>query len=185
MIIMEEAMISNIGDMAEYTEDELAEEIDEGDSYRGVEVIYSEDTDTCEDTSDELTYSEDTDACEDASNEVTCDAPQADEGKDEFDPMAELTALKKGFPELSGIDSLSALKDPEKYERFRRMGLTPSEAYMASGDHRLATRGIPSSPLSVTRRAEGIPDRQLRMAREIFTGLTDVEIQALYKRVTK
>ena len=172
-------MISNIGDMAEYTEDELAEEIDEGDSYRGMEVIYSEDT------SDEVTYSEDTDACEDASNEATCDAPQADEGKDEFDPMAELTALKKGFPELSGIDSLSALKDPEKYERFRRMGLTPSEAYMASGEHRLATRGIPSSPISVTRRAEGIPDRQLRMAREIFTGLTDVEIQALYKRVTK
>jgi hypothetical protein len=104
---------------------------------------------------------------------------------DELDFEEELTALKVQFPELADIDSIKKLKSPEKYERFRRLGLTPAEAYMASGEHRLAARSIPASPLSVTRHREGIPDRQLRMAREIFTGLTDVEIQALYRRVTK
>lgn len=168
---MDEAMISNIGDgaMSDYMdgtgyEDSLREENDEGKNC-GSDAS----------ASDEDVYKEDED---DGDLDV-------DEEKEEFDPEAEITALKESFPELSGIDSLGALKNPEKYEKFRRMGLTPTEAYMASGEHRLAVRGIPASPLSVARRTEGIPDRQLRMAREIFTGLTDVEIQALYKRVTK
>ena len=171
MIKMDEAMISNIGDgaMSDYMdgtgyEDSLREENDEGKNC-GSDAS----------ASDENVYNEDID---DGDLDV-------DEEKEEFDPEAEITALKESFPELSGIDSLGALKNPEKYEKFRRMGLTPTEAYMASGEHRLAVRGIPASPLSVARRTEGIPDRQLRMAREIFTGLTDVEIQALYKRVTK
>ena len=171
MIKMDEAMISNIGDgaMSDYMdgtgyEDSLREENDEGKNC-GSDAS----------ASDEDVYKEDED---DGDLDV-------DEEKEEFDPEAEITALKESFPELLGIDSLGALKNPEKYEKFRRMGLTPTEAYMASGEHRLAVRGIPASPLSVARRSEGIPDRQLRMAREIFTGLTDVEIQALYKRVTK
>ena len=168
---MDEAMISNIGDgaMSDYMdgtgyEDSLREENDEGKNC-GSDAS----------ASDEDVYEEDEDDGD----------LDTDEEKEEFDPEAEITALKESFPELSGIDSLGALKNPEKYEKFRRMGLTPTEAYMASGEHRLAVRGIPASPLSVARRSEGIPDRQLRMAREIFTGLTDVEIQALYKRVTK
>ena len=171
MIKMDEAMISNIGDgeMSDYMdgtgyEDSLREENDEGTNCGSDASL-----------SDEDVYKEDED---DGDLDV-------DEEKEEFDPEAEITALRESFPELSGIDSLGALKNPEKYEKFRRMGLTPTEAYMASGEHRLAVRGIPASPLSVARRTEGIPDRQLRMAREIFTGLTDVEIQALYKRVTK
>ena len=103
----------------------------------------------------------------------------------ERDVTEEILELKREFPELSAIDSLSDLRYHERYERFRTMGLSPTEAYMATGEYRSRERNLPSSPLSVSKRTEGIPDRQLRLAREIFSGLSDVEIQALYKRVTK
>ena len=104
---------------------------------------------------------------------------------EEVDMSFDLEELKAEFSELVGVDSIDDLRFPEKYRRFREMGLNPTEAYMATGEHRAKERHIPPSPLSVSRRAEGIPQRQLQMAREIFEGLTDMEIQALYKRVTK
>lgn len=104
---------------------------------------------------------------------------------EEVDMRFDLEELKEEFSELAGVGSIEDLRFPEKYLRFRKMGLSPTEAYMATGEHKAKERHIPSSPLSVSRRAEGIPQHQLQMVREIFEGLTDIEIQALYKRVTK
>ena len=113
------------------------------------------------------------------------DAEPDSSSTEEVDMNFDLDELKAEFSELAGVDSIEDLRFPEKYRRFREMGLSPSEAYMATGEYRAKERHIPPSPLSVSRRAEGIPQRQLQMAREIFEGLTDMEIQALYKRVTK
>ncbi len=97
----------------------------------------------------------------------------------------DIAELKRQFPELAGLSSADELQNKEKYLRFRGLGLTPMEAYMASGGIRVMERPRPTSPLSVKRRDEGIPDRQLRMARELFSEMSDTEIQALYRRVTK
>ena len=174
-------MNSNLGD-AGYLADEET-------------VLGSEDEETKDYTEDALEENTQDIAEEDESSAIdeaqVLDGGDEEKPDDDFDEDGELdfekdlATLKAEFPEIRGIDSIKRLANPEKYERFRRLGLTPSEAYMASGEHRSAARAIPTSPLSVTRQREGIPDRQLRMAREIFTGLTDVEIQALYKRVTK
>ena len=106
----------------------------------------------------------------------------AADGVNDADDVA---LLKAKFPELGSIGSTAELRYPEKYARFRRMGLSATEAYLATGQGRARGKIPPASPLSVTGRKDGIPQRELRVAREIFTGLSDREIQALYKRVTK
>lgn len=114
---------------------------------------------------------------EGAEEDITDEAP--------FDMREDIRLLKEEFPELWDLASADELQNKEKYLRFRGLGLTPAEAYMASGGIRVKERPRPTSPLSVKRRDEGIPDRQLRMARELFSEMSDTEIQALYRRVTK
>ncbi len=106
---------------------------------------------------------------------------------EEEDPYSadDIEELKKQFPELSDTRASEELLGSEKYKRFRSLGLTPTEAYMACGGGRVKERLRPSSPLSVKRRDVGISDHQLRMARELFSEMSDTEIQALYRRVTK
>lgn len=101
------------------------------------------------------------------------------------DGIDDMEELKKQFPELSEISSPSELQGAEKYMRFRELGLSPTEAYLATGGGRIKERTRPNSPVSVRRRDDGIPERQLRMARELFSEMSDTEIQALYRRVTK
>ena len=132
------------------------------------------------------TYSEETEKIATKENE---DATEDEDGFSE--PIREsqieddMEELKKQFPELSGISSPSELQGAEKYMRFRELGLSPTEAYLAIGGGRIKERPRPTSPVSVRRRDDGIPDRQLRMARELFSEMSDTEIQALYRRVTK
>lgn len=139
------------------------------------------------DSTDENTTSDESKPNEEYSDEnnTSSDAEPDEEYSDEVGLDGDLDELKREFGELADISSIENLRFPEKYKRFREMGLNPVEAYMATGESRAKERYIPTSPLSVSRRAEGIPQRQLRMAREIFEDLSDMEIQALYKRVTK
>ena len=135
-------------------------------------------------------YSPNSDEADDCSEENSEDNTEEELEKDirdeaPFDINEDIEELKRQFPELAGLASADELQNKEKYLRFRGLGLTPTEAYMALGGGRPAGRLRPSSPLSVKRRDEGIPDRQLRMARELFSEMSDTEIQALYRRVTK
>ena len=174
-------MNSNLGDVGYLADEETILDIEDEETNDYTENAPEENT---QDIAEEDKSSAIEEApCLDVGDEEKPDDDLDEDGELDFEE--DLATLKTEFPEIRGIDSIKRLANPEKYERFRRMGLTPGEAYMASGEHRSAARAIPASPLSVTRQREGIPDRQLRMAREIFTGLTDVEIQALYKRVTK
>lgn len=138
------------------------------------------------DTEQEMIEAEDGYSEEDSIPDITDGAEDSDLSREEEpDSADDMEELKKQFPELSAFSSTDELRDKEKYKRFRSLGLTPAEAYMACGGVRPAERLRPSSPLSVKRRDEGIPDRQLRMARELFSEMSDTEIQALYRRVTK
>ena len=97
----------------------------------------------------------------------------------------ELAELKSYFPALADIKSTAELRYPERYEKFRALGLTPKEAFLATGQALRQKRHVPSSPISVSRQRDGIPGRDLKYAREIFTDLCDREIQELYKKVAK
>lgn len=97
----------------------------------------------------------------------------------------ELAELKSYFPALADLKSTAELQYPERYEKFRALGLTPKEAFLATGQALRQKRHVPSSPISVSRQRDGIPGRDLKYAREIFTDLCDREIQELYKKVAK
>ena len=97
----------------------------------------------------------------------------------------DLKELKEEFPQLKDLESTNDLYDPEKYYRFRSLGLTPKEAYLALDERRAPRKPTPPSPITVARRRGSISDNDLRMARAIFTNLSDREINALYQRVTK
>ena len=60
----------------------------------------------------------------------------------------------------------------------------PKEALLATGQSlKPPPQRRPTSPIATRGRSERIPDYYLRMAREIFHGLSDREIQVLYKKV--
>lgn len=104
------------------------------------------------------------------------------DGQEEND----LAQLRNSLPELKDLAAVSNLKYPEEYARFRALGLTPREAYLATGERRepIEARRI-TSPMSVKRTRDAIPEYYLKMAREIFGGLSDREIQSLYSRVNR
>lgn len=101
---------------------------------------------------------------------------------------SDLKELLREFPELRGIESLTDIKNPLRYAALRDMGLTPTEAYLAArGKSRHDTRshltgGIPK-PAGI--QGGSMPRSELEGARELFFGMSDSEIQSLWRRVTK
>lgn len=104
----------------------------------------------------------------------------------ELELADDVNVLRAELAELSSLRSIDDLAHPEEYARFRSLGLTPREAYLATGERRepREQRRI-TAPMSVKRDRTTIPDYYLKMAREIFGGLSDREIQSLYKRVSR
>lgn len=168
----------NENPIAENAEDNIAE--DEapanmaGDTLEIAETSCEDEEDTPEST--EL-YAEDAEDRDLAFEDE--DAPA--ENVESYD----IEELKKSFPELSSLGSLSDLLYPEKYAKFRGLGLSPAEAFLATGQALKPKKAAPSSPISVARQRDGIPNRELKFAREIFTDLCDKEIHELYKKVSK
>ena len=97
--------------------------------------------------------------------------------------------LSEIFPSLRDIKSITELKNPLRYAALRDLGLTPKEAYLATGGSSLGYDN--RSHLFSTARSKRIsPEGQmthseLEAARELFSGLSDREIHSLYKKVTK
>ncbi len=100
--------------------------------------------------------------------------------------MEELTAI---FPHLSGKKSITELDNPLRYAALRDLGLSPKEAYLATAERavRYDTRShlCGSVPRAAGSRTDMISAGELEAARELFSGLSDREIQKLYKKVTR
>ena len=115
-----------------------------------------------------------------ATEDISENVPQKAEESDYSD---ELRRLNGEFPEVS-LD-----EESERYRELRSLGLTPREAYFASASRAPKpdtrshlTAGVPRmarSPMGAMSRQE------LEEARELFSGLSDRQIEDLYRKVTK
>ena len=123
--------------------------------------------------------------------EIAADVTDADEAEEDDTTdyavlaMRDLAELAEIFPEVRAKRSITELSNPLRYAALRDLGLTPKEAYLATEDRRVAdnrahlTSRVPSS----ARAGASLSGRELDMARELFSGLTEREIQRLYKKV--
>lgn len=115
------------------------------------------------------------------------------EGKEETTDYGEL--LKSDMKELSvefSPDSeldISDLKNPIRYGALRDLGLSPREAYLASGGKKSSEDNRAHLSSSVPRKFSSqfseMPRAELDAARELFGDLSDAQIRNLYKKVTK
>ena len=100
---------------------------------------------------------------------------------------SDLRELKAQFPELADIEDITELDNPIRYAGLRDLGLTPREAYLATSK-RASQKDNRSHLSSAMPKGAGAPRggmsrEELYRAREIFGGMSDVEIQALYRKV--
>ena len=145
---------------------------------------------TDEEKSEKLTSAEETEISTESSGggESTDSADgEADAYYEEL-MESDLSELRREFPELMHIESLTDIKNPLRYAALRDLGLTPTEAYLAArGKNTRDTRahltgGIPKPAGAPT---GGMSRTELEGARELFSGMSDTEIQKLWRRVTK
>lgn len=99
---------------------------------------------------------------------------------------SDILELRSRFPELSGIEDITDLDNPIRYAELRDLGLAPREAYLATSEKRQKpdTRRHLSS--AVPKRAAmpaGLSQSELSEARELFSGLSDAELNRLARRV--
>ena len=101
---------------------------------------------------------------------------------------SDVDALKAEFPELKGINDITDLNNPLRYAALRDLGLSPAEAYMATAQRRTQdTRAhLRSAHGRNAAAAMGMMSQyELATARELFPGMSDSELQRLYKKVNK
>jgi hypothetical protein len=99
----------------------------------------------------------------------------------------DLEEIRSKFPEARGLRSITALPNALRYAELRDLGLSPTEAYLATGRLRPASdnRAHLNSkvPKGSSERGSFMKLSELNSARELFSSLSDEEIQRLYKRV--
>ena len=130
--------------------------------------------------------------------EVIADLPTEGEGDlSETEPIGEgvdyrrvmredISELRASFSELDGITSITELPNPMRYAALRDLGLTATEAYLAtSGRKTKDNRSHLSSAVPGTIGAPrcNMTRSELEGARELFPGLRDGELIGLYKKV--
>lgn len=98
----------------------------------------------------------------------------------------DLDMLRSEFSELSDIVGISDLPNPTRYAALRDLGLSPEEAYLATCRPTPGTRShlTSSVPRVASTPVERMSRTALLEARELFSDMTDTEIQRLYKKVT-
>ena len=100
----------------------------------------------------------------------------------------DIRELKSEFPELHALTDIYELKNPARYGALRDLGLSPREAYLASGGKRtLDNRAhlYSSVPKNATSPFSEIPRQEFEIAKEIFSDMSDSEIQKLYRKVNR
>jgi len=101
---------------------------------------------------------------------------------------SDLAELKAEFPELKSIGDITELNNPLRYAALRDLGLSPAEAYLATAKRR--SQDTRSHLKSAHGRSASAPtgmmsQYELATARELFPGMSDADLQRLYKKVTK
>ena len=101
----------------------------------------------------------------------------------------DLDILKSQFPALAGLASLGALQNPVRYAELRELGLSPAEAYLATGgaprkrsDNRAHLRS--AVPRIGALGSATLSSEQMAEARRLFSDLSDAQIHRLFKKVT-
>lgn len=101
----------------------------------------------------------------------------------------DIATLKREFPEIGESFDLSRLADPMRYGALRDLGLSPREAYLATGGRRVSYDNRSHLKGTVPRGARSslpeIPRSELSIAREIFSDVSEKELERLYRKVTK
>jgi hypothetical protein len=127
---------------------------------------------------------------DEAPAEVSEDNGDGDEGGVDYEALiaSDIAALKAEFPELKGITDITELNNPLRYAALRDLGLTPTEAYMATAKRR--TQDTRSHLKSAHGKGAAVSagmmsQLELATARELFPGKNDAELQRLYKRVSR
>lgn len=100
----------------------------------------------------------------------------------------DLSVLKAQFPALAALSSLVALPNPSRYAELRELGLSPAEAYLATGsiarkksDNRAHLRSAVPRMGAVS--ATALTAEEMAEARRLFSDLSDAQIHRLYKKV--
>ena len=148
----------------------------------------------CEDTAERAEAP--TDATAEKASEAAEEQKAAEKSAEDADTInyaalaeADLAALKAQFPALEGITSLTMLDHPVRYGELRELGLSPKEAYLATGGHVRKKSDNRSHLYSAVPRASaaalGLPSaKEMEDARRLFSDLSDAQIHRLYKKVT-
>ena len=143
------------------------------------------------DRDEELIPEEEAATTEEGDDEEAPEAADSNDGNDGYyeELMAsDLAELRREFPELMSVESLTDIKNPLRYAALRDLGLTPTEAYLAArGKITRDTRSHLNGGIPKPAGAPGgsMSKRELEGARELFSGMSDTEIQKLWRRVTK
>lgn len=109
----------------------------------------------------------------------------------DYEALAEkdIEELRREFHEARELRSITELDNPVRFAELREMGLSPREAYLATqktkARHDNRSHLVGSMPSVRGGRAASMTQSELYQAREIFSGMSDTEIQALYKKVSK
>ena len=119
------------------------------------------------------------------------DTPEDEKEAIDYRALAEsdFAQLQELFPELRAKKSIAELSNPLRYAALRDLGLSPKEAYLATEEphRRYDNRSHLKSAVPGSAGASEIylSGGELEAARELFSGLSDREIQKLYKKVIK
>lgn len=101
---------------------------------------------------------------------------------------ADMEELKSSIRTLPSDFSVTDLKNPIRYGALRDMGLSPTEAYLATGGRARAQDNrahlTASVPGAAAKRNLDIPRGELKIAREIFSDMSEAELQKLYRKVS-
>ena len=121
---------------------------------------------------------------EEALTDEVSESAEATADNVELDIEGDLAELASEFPEAISEDMLT-----DRYRELRTLGLTPAEAYLASArrtpkfDSRSHLKT--SVPRAVKSHVGAMSRRELLEARTLFSGLSDRQIEDLYRKVTK
>ena len=154
---------------------------------------------TAEETTGEETTSEksaENTASEPEAKKET-EEPDLEKATADFERMAneDLSEIKRLFPSFSDLTHVRELDRAERFGEMREAGFSVEEALLATNYERIfeavvkKARSINGKSHLVSRvptasggEAVGMTSEEMRNAKEMFTGLSEREIQSLYKR---